>query len=537
MIKGFRQIASLTALSRVFGLIRTRCFTHFIGSDFLDGWFIAFKIPNLSRRLFGEGAASASFIPVYSEQIHKDPKGAEKFASTVVSVIFVILSAIVVVGWLGIWGYKKIFDPSIETTRVLSLTSVMLPYMIMVCTVAIVAGILNVHKHFAAPAIAPVILNVFIIGTVLFSGLMMNIEGQVLLFAVAVSVLVAGLVQVAIQIGPLRRSGVRLRPAWQVQSEAFKKMMVMLGPMILGLTVTQLNTLFDDIIAWIFSASTEKGLSFEFFEHIVNYPLRRGCVKHLNVAQRLYQMPLGVMGISLATAIFPVMSAAAVRGDYDGLRKTISKGIGGVLFIALPATAGLLIVSRPLVFGLFVGGEFGSEDALASSMTLMFYAIGLTGFFAQQILTRAFYSLHDSKVPARSAVVAVFVNIVLNLVLIWPLGTGGLALSTAICAYLQVVILLWALRKRLGGAVVKGVGGNLLKTVVGTVIMGLCGAGVLFLMRGLAAGWKFELIRLGAIVPVCIAVYAITAKLLKNEMLSIIIGSKKGQDFSANTPK
>lgn len=529
MVKGFRQIALITALSRVFGLIRTMCFTHFIVDVALrDAWFIAFKIPNLSRRLFGEGAASASFIPVYSEHIHKDPKGADKFASTVVSVIFVALSLIVVIGWLGIWGCKKIFDPSVETSQMLSLTSVMLPYMIMVCTVAILAGILNVHRHFAAPAAAPIILNIFIISTVLICGLVLNIEALELLFAVACSVLVAGLVQIGIQIGPLRRSGVKLRPAWQVQSEAFKKMMVMLGPMILGLTATQFNTLFDDIIAWWFSASVENGMDFKFFGRIIEYPLQRGCVTQLAVAQRLYQMPLGVMGISLATAIFPIMSAAAVRGDHDGLRKTISKGIGGVLFIALPATAGLFIVSGPLVSGLFEHGEFGSGDAIAARLALMFYAIGLTGFFGQQILTRAFYSLHESNIPARSAVIAVFVNIILNLTLIWPLGIKGLALSTAICSYLQVLLLMIALRKRLGGAVVKGVGSNFVKTLFGTVIMGLCGSGMLFVVRDFGTGWKNELMRLGAIVPVCIVVYAVMAKILKNEMLSLVTGSKKG---------
>ena len=518
----------LTALSRVFGLVRTICFTHFIGSDFIDGWFIAFKIPNLSRRLFGEGAASASFIPVYSEKIHKDPQQADRFASTVVTVIFTILAGIVLIGWAGIWGYKKLFTPNAETDMMLSLTSVMLPYMIMVCTVAILAGILNVHRHFAAPAVAPIVLNIFIIVTVIVTGLLMNVGSREQLFAVAVAVLAAGVVQVAIQVRPLVKSGVMLRPAWQVQSEAFKKMMIMLGPMILGLTVTQLNTLFDDIIAWVFSASTAKGLDFEFFGHLVNYPLRRGCVTHLNVAQRLYQMPLGVMGISLATAIFPVMSADAIRQDYDALRKTISRGIGGVLFIALPATAGLLIIAKPLVSGLFENGLFTSGDASASRVTLMFYAVGLTGFFAQQILTRAFYALHDSRVPAKSAAIAVAANLILNLILIWPLGTGGLALSTAVCSYLQVTILMVTLRKRLGRSVCQGVLANIYKTAIGTVIMGLCGSGVLFLMRGTDVGWKFELVKLGAVVPVCVLTYAITAKLLKNEMLSMVIGSKKG---------
>ena len=527
MVKGFRQIASITALSRVFGLVRTICFTHFIDKSFLDAWFIAFKIPNLSRRLFGEGAASASFIPVYSEQLHEDPKQADAFASTVMTFIFILLAGLVLVGWLGIWGYCKFFKPEAETLRVLSLTSVMLPYMIMVCSVAILAGILNVHRRFAAPAAAPIVLNIFIISAVVITGWAMDISKEQQLFAVAASVLLAGLAQIAIQLPALIGTGVKIRPAWQVHSGAFKKMMIMMGPMILGLTATQINTLFDDIIAWVFSASVDKGLTFEFFGHLIEYPLRRGCVSHLNVAQRLYQMPLGVFAISLATAIFPVMSADAVRKDFDSLRKTISRGMRGVIFIALPATLGLILVGKPLVSALFEHGEFVAEDALATRMTLIFYALGLSGFFAQQILTRAFYSLHESRVPARSALIAVVINLILNLTLIWPLGTRGLALSTAICSYIQVAVLIFALRGRLGGSLADGMAVNVCKTIVGTVFMGLTSGVVLFLMRSLPSGLGgrgYDFARVVLVVIMSAGTYFVAARVLRNEMLGLITG-------------
>ena len=171
MIKGFRQIASLTALSRVFGLVRDVSYSHFFGANaLLDAWAIAFKIPNLARRLFGEGAASASLIPVYSEELHKDRQQANRLASTAVTVLFVILAAIVLTGEGLIWGYYKFFSTTGETRLVLSLSSIMLPYMLLVCTVAILAGILNVHRHFATPAAAPIVLNIFIIGTILVTG-------------------------------------------------------------------------------------------------------------------------------------------------------------------------------------------------------------------------------------------------------------------------------------------------------------------------------------------------------------------------------
>ena len=251
MIKGFRQIAFLTAISRVFGLIRTMLYCYFFGAGgLLDAWFIAFKIPNLSRRLFGEGAASASFIPVYSQQLHKDPQQAARLANTVVTVIFILLTALVLLGWTGIWIYYKLFQTNSETQLILSLTSIMLPYMLLVCVVAILAGILNVHKHFAAPAAAPIVLNIFVIGTVVITGSLLKIEPKEQVFAAAVAVLIAGLVQVAIQISPLRASGVSIRPAWEIHSEAFRKIIVLIGPMILGLTATQINTLADDLIAW-----------------------------------------------------------------------------------------------------------------------------------------------------------------------------------------------------------------------------------------------------------------------------------------------
>ncbi|GAI77442.1 unnamed protein product, partial [marine sediment metagenome] len=226
--------------------------------------------------------------------------------------------------------------------------------------------------------------------------------------------------------------------AWEIRTDAFKKIMMMMGPMILGLTVTQINTLADDLIAWWFSGSAEKGDVFLFMGNQITYPLRRGCVSHLNGAQRLYQLPLGVLGISLATAIFPVMSADAARRNFDALRKTISRGIQAAVFIAIPATAGLFLVARPLVSAMFEHGKFTAGDTEATALALLFYALGLSGFFIQQIVTRAFYSMHNSKAPMRSAMIAVLVNVILNLTLIWFMGVAGLAFSTAICSYLQV---------------------------------------------------------------------------------------------------
>jgi len=525
MVKGLKQIVSLTMISRVFGLIRDLSCNYFFGATTLgDAFWIAFKIPNLTRRIFGEGAASASFIPVYSEQLQKDKDSAQRLASTVITVVVASLSSLVILGWVVMLFWRGLPSTTSDTQIVLNLSSVMLPYAVMICTVAILAGILNSHFHFAAPAAAPIVLNLCIISGVMVSGFVLKMPAQMQVYAVAISVLVAGVLQIAMQFIPLRKIGVRLRPNWEVRSEAFGKIMILMGPMILGLTVTQLNTLADDLIAWIFSGSPEKGTSFVLAGKEFLYPLQRGSVTHLYFAQRLYQFPLGVFGISLATAIFPVLAKAAAQGDKKTLCETVGKGIKLAIFIAMPATIGLILVSRPLVTLMLEHGEsFDSLDSQKTSWTLVFYAIGLSGYFMQQIVTRAFYSIQDSKMPARSAIIAVCVNFVLNLILIWFIGTGGLAFSTAICSYLQVFILLYVLRRRFEFPILDGIGISLLKTFFATLVMGATGFVVLRVLENLESNWMFNLLRIVSIMVVSVVSYAAMAKLLKIEMLGLLL--------------
>jgi putative peptidoglycan lipid II flippase len=523
MIKGFRQIASLTAISRVFGFVRDIAYSHFFGANaLLDAWTIAFKIPNLARRLFGEGAAAASLIPVYSETLQRDKQQAKQLVNTVVTVLFVLLAAIILVGEGLIWGYYKFFSTTSETRLVLSLTSIMLPYMLLVCTVAILAGILHVHRHFATPAAAPIVLNLFIIGSILLTGWTLKLQAREQLFFVAVAVLIAGVTQIAIQILPLRASGVSIRPAWKTQSDAFKKILILMGPMILGLTVTQINTLADDLIAWWFSASAEKGTSFVLLGNSIAYPLKRGSVSHLYYSQRLYQLPLGVFGISLATTVFPVMSSFSAKKDFAGLAGTVSKGLRCCIFVAIPATIGLAAIARPLITLAFQHGQFSAKDTDMVAWTLLFYALGLCGYFGQQVLTRAFYSMQDSKTPVRSALIAVVTNIILNLILIWFLGTGGLAAATALCSYLQVAILATALRRRLGDSILNGLARAFAKTIAATLCMSAAIALTLSLSKNYA-----DILKLLLVVPTAAAVYLLAAKALDIEMLSLLTSDKQ----------
>jgi putative peptidoglycan lipid II flippase len=500
-------------------MVRDMAFAYFLGaSGLMDGWAIAFKIPNLARRLFGEGAASSSLIPVYSEQLHQDAGRAHRLAFTVATVVFVLLSLTTVLGEAFIWIYYH-YSATESTKLKLALSGVMLPYMILICVVAILAGVLQTHRHFAAPAAAPIVLNAFIILALCLSGWVMNVSAKIQVFIVAGGVLLAGVAQLLLQLLPLRLRGIPFRPAWDVKSAAFRKVIWLMGPMVLGLTATQINTLADDFIALWLSGSPDKGGTFVVFGREIGYPLWVGAVSHLFYAQRLYQFPLGVFGISLATAIFPAMSADAGRRDYNALCRTISQGLRCAVFVALPATVGLFLVSRPLVAAIFQRGAFTAGDATITAVTLSFYLVGLTGYFAQQVLTRAFYSLQEPGVPARSAMIAVVVNIVLNLTLIWPLGTGGLAVATSLCSYVQVVFLASVVRRRFGRAIFTGLARAILLSLIATLIMALV---VMLVSRWLAPYGR--LVRLAVAVGIGGGVYVAAARLLRIEMLSLLIG-------------
>jgi len=323
----------------------------------------------------------------------------------------------------------------------------------------------------------------------------------------------AGLAQVCLQIPALRASHVYLRFAWHVRMKAFRKVMLLMMPMVAGLTVTQLNTLLDDIVALVLMGAQGR-------------PLGYGAPACLYYAQRLYQVPLGVLGISLATAIFPVMSVNAAAMDFQSLAATIGQGLRMVVFIAVPATAGIILVARPLVSAIFEHGQFGPQDTPWVALTLVFYALGLCGYFAQQIMTRAYYVRQDWRTPAKSALVALLTNLLLNLSFVWRLGTAGLAAATAISAYIQVILLARGLHHSFDASVWEGMAKTTLKTIAATAFMLLVGCGLLCLTRLFPFGRGLNVMRLLLLVPTCTGCYLLAARQFRIESLSLLWRAK-----------
>jgi putative peptidoglycan lipid II flippase len=539
MVKGFRQLAVLTMISRVLGFARDTAYAIVFGpGTLLDAWFIAFRIPNLGRRLFGEGAASSSVIPVYSEQLHNDPQRAGRLAQTVISVLLVVLTGLVLAGEIVILVLYRLWGVNPETKLVFALTAVTLPYMILICLVAVVAGLLNAHKHFFSPALAPIIMNLCIIAGAVAAAFVFPVplknNGAISqeihsfanpavkqIFLVALAVIIAGFCEFGAQLPPFFKKGFSLRPAWDIHNEPFRRILRLMTPMIIGLTVTQINTLVDDIIAWCFSGSPEKGSSFVLFGREIAYPLWRGSVSYLGYAQHLYQLPLGIFGISLATAIFPVMSAFTAKKDYDGLSKMVSTGLRSSIFVAIPCSIGLILVAGPFISVWLRHGNFQPKDVPGVVWPLAFYAIGITGYFFQHIVVRAFHSLQDPVPPVRTGLLAVVANFFLNIILIWPLGTGGLAASTAICSYLQVGILIVILRKRLGQFVLEGVRLTAVKTAIASILMTVA----ILVVYWIGRDWH-NIIKLAVVIPASVTVYLVAARLLRIPELSLLTGKK-----------
>lgn len=520
-ISSVRVISGLTVLSRILGLLRDiLCLGHFGTVGAWDYFAVPFMLPNLFRRLFGEGALSAALIPVYTEELHRDPHGARVLARTVVSLLVMLLALITLLGWAVIYIYWQLSRQGPDTQLTLQLAAIMLPYMVLICTVGVIGGLLNVHRHFAAPAAAPIVLNVCMIAAVVYFVRFFGDAPADQLYAVAIAVLVAGFVQLLLQAPALARAGISLRPRICFSDPGLKQVLRLMAPMIIGLSAMQLNALLDSCIALWFMPSSTSGPTFTLLGYAITFPVPRGAVSALYCSQRLYQLPLGVFGIAVATAIFPHLSTAATKKDYGHFSQTLNQGLRLIIFIAIPATLGLIVLRTPLA-AMFQRNLFTAKDTQRVAWTLLFYALGIGAYCAQHIVVRAYYSLQDSVTPVKIAVKMIGLNLALNLVLIWPLGTGGLALSTAVCATIQVAILLRRLVTTYSLNVSGGIAIATVKTVIAAAIMAVAGHFLLDRLPGLSV-W----LQLAIVTPACAGLFAVAAWCLRVDEMKLLLTCK-----------
>lgn len=506
----------LTLVSRIMGLARDGAISRLFGTGVLSSaFYFAFLIPNLFRRLFGEGALAAAFLPSYSKLNSQNPQLAKQFATLTISKLVLLLGAITLLVEFALW---VIVSMQSEPSDALKLAMVMLPYMPLVCLVAIFGAMLHVHDKFGPTAAAPIILNGFMIAVAIgFVGFFDNPFNH--LTIIGISVVVAGVIQVAWSMLALQKIGWYSKSTQPAQGE-FRRMLRRMIPMVIGLGTLQINTLFDGLIA---SGSTLFGKTFFFG---LEYPLGDGAMASLSWAQRLYQFPLGVFGVAVATAIYPLLAKQAK--DYDSFSSTIHRGLRLVVFIGLPASAGLIFVREPLAATVFQGVNFTSSDALIVGSILLGYAPAVWAYSMTQVLTKGFYAKNDAMTPVKIAMCCVVLNFVLNVILIWtPLRTSGLAWSTAVCAVLQACVLIVVMRKHVSIPVDKKVISSWGKTSIITVVMALVVAVVTHYAWNPDGGWPQAIRALGFGVGSGALVFAVGSVLLKMPELHWVMGKSR----------
>lgn len=439
-----KLLAGMMLVSRILGMVRDMLAANFFGmTKVWDAFLIAFLVPNMFRRLFGEGALASAFVPVFVDHLEQQGKpAASRLLSALATGVVIILTALSGIGILAALAISN-FTDSPQTARVCELLAIMLPYMVLICFVAVISAALNSLNHFAAPAAAPVLLNVVLISTLLaITGSKAN--GVVVL---SIAVVGGGVLQVLLQLGPLLMRGIRLRPSLDFRQPGVREVGRLFLPATLGVGLLQINELLDKIIAAVF--------------------VDEGGVSALYFADRFTFLPLAMIGVALGTAVFPALSRAASRKDHEAFDTTLARGLRVALFLAIPAATGLLLIPDLIVRVVYERGEFEAAATRRTAFVLFFYATGLVFYTVNHLLIRAFYARKDTASPFRVMGGMVFVNLGLNLVLVrTELAEAGLALATAITGLLNLILLALMLRRTHHVRMMRGVAATAGRTLL-----------------------------------------------------------------------
>ncbi len=445
-----KLVALCTLASRVLGLARDM-FTGavFGASAGLDMFVVAFTVPNLFRRLFGEGVLSAAFIPVFTDETINAERDETRLLRVVLTSLTLLLSGIVLAGWLGCAATLLFVELSENGRLFCILLAMLLPYLPLICMTALLGAALQTRHHFLAPALAPTLLNICWIAAVWLFGDRFGVQ------ALAAAVVVAGGLQFALQVPFAWRCGLLLRPLWNLRHPGLRRIAQLTAAVLVGLGVTQLNVLADRIIAQVCIPGD-------------------GANSVLFFGNRLIQFPLGVFGLALATAVFPSYARYAAAGNRIGLTNTVNMALRTNAFIALPCTAVTIALSRPIVGLIFERGEFSAQSSARTAMVLFYYGLGLIGFCGIHLLVRAFYALKDMRTPVKVAAMMVGLNLALNLTLVWPLREAGLALSSSVTAILNAGVLYILLKRRLGPLGRRTIALSTLRGLLAAAVAGAC---------------------------------------------------------------
>ena len=453
LMKAAAVVGIMTLVGRILGLFRDIVSAKTFGTSWqYDAFLYAFMLPNLFRRIVGEGGLTSAFIPVYNE-IGAKVSQEEAFRFTNITVTF--LACVLFVFVLAVEGVLALLlgigfhSPTVMLT--LDLSRVLFPYIWFISLYAIGMGVLNSHRHFFAPSLGGPILDLVWIAGVLWvpgwaaGGYIERIRwlSYVILFA--------GFLHVAVEVPPLLRIGFRFRWVWDAGYAWLKKVWHLLLPVTLSFAVVQINITVDMTLGMLIGPGANSSLWY---------------------GNRLMQFPLGIFALAMGTALLPMMSQQIARGEKDASRKTLSFALRSIFFIILPSSVGLIVLREPIMRALFQRGEFNAVSTARSAAVLLGYTIGLFAFAGQKIMNSGYYAAHDSKTPMRTAIIALLSNIVLNLILMVPFKEAGLAIATSISGIIQFAQLIYYYPKKVGEFPLREVLFSFLRILLASVVMG-----------------------------------------------------------------
>ena len=435
LVRAAGLISGFTLLSRLLGLVREQVFAALLGASlYADAFQIAFRIPNLLRDLFAEGALSAAFVPTYAAIAAREGReGAHRLAHRVFSLLAVLLAVVVVAGvaaaplivWMLARGFAEIEG---KTGLTVLLTRVMMPFLPLVSFAAVAMGMLNAERRFRAPAFAPAMFNVLSIavGVALWA---LGWPAERVVLGWSVGTLLGGLAQFAVQVPSLRRDGFRFAWEWGPGDPGIRRIASLMAPATVGLAAVQINIFISSSFA-----SEEPG-----------------AVSWLLYAFRILYLPIGLFGVALGTVATTGLARTAARGDTSGLQQTLRHSLRMLMFLTIPASAGLAVLALPVVRLLYERGKFGATDTESTATALALYGIGLVGYTGVKVVAPAFYALDAPRIPLLGSAAAVATNLVFILLLHDALQFRAIALGTAFGALVNVAILLVSFERRIGG--------------------------------------------------------------------------------------
>ena len=446
-----------TLTSRVLGLARDQVLAALFGAgNEMDAFVVAFRIPNLVRDLFAEGAMSASFVPTFTRRLARDGRaGAWHLGNSVLNALLLATGATVVLMFVmarplvGAYAGGFAAVPGKLELTVL-LTRVVLPFLSMTAVAAAVMGMLNSLGYYFVPALSPSAFNVATIACALILPPFLPRIGLPAIAAIAIAALLGGIGQIAVQWPALRREGFRYQPVLDWRHSGLHEVLLLMGPGTIGLAATQINLLVGTLIAT---------------------SLGTGAVSWLQYAFRLMYLPIGLFGVSIATALLPAVSHHAAVDDAPSIRGAVTRGLGLMLVVNVPATVALIVLAREIVRLLFEHGQFTAVDTVATAAALRCFAIGLVGYSATRIVSPVFYALGRSRIPIALSTASIALNVLLSVSLSGSLGFRGLAVATSVAALVNGAASFVVLRRQVGALDEGALAATLVKTAAASLLM------------------------------------------------------------------